>query len=589
MDDRLKLSGMDRFRGALVCGAVVVPAVVYTFRLASFLEAKEAALSVFLVLAAVSGVLGKGRRYDWRGGLAYLPLWIVLVFSVSVHLMLEPARVRSDVVIELVRCAVLLSTAFVAFGLLRDPVWRNRVTGSIVFSGVVVALLGLVQYTGYAPQLFPTYEGYDQRVYSVFGNQDLLGGYIAIALSLGVARVTGNPKSLRWLWVLALVPLIPGLLVSGCRTAWLATVVGVLVAVFHRRPVDTELPPSEKRRVRLTVAAIFVAMVLLTVIAAPDLTINRASVTFSEQDTGGRLRLWFWDGTLRMIREHPVTGVGLGNYAYWSPRYFGDALWPFGGELHMHNELHTVHAHSEPLEILAETGLVGFACCLWMLVRLLWRRGPEWAGLAALLVFSLFNSPFHSAPHALAGLLLAGALLARDEPEAPPASETGAVQSPAPWVVLVASLVLAAFSFKAVIVPSCLLRRAEDLHLAGEPAIEAYQDIPRPSATVREKLGIAYLEAGQYEPAREQFLAALEGLDTGAVYLALGAADVALDDKDSARKWLNECVLRWPSNEDAWLLLLRSTPPSDQDDLLKKARPWLSGDGMARLEAETGP
>jgi tetratricopeptide (TPR) repeat protein len=299
-----------------------------------------------------------------------------------------------------------------------------------------------------------------------------------------------------------------------------------------------------------------------------------------------------------MVRDHPVIGVGPGNYAYWSPRYLGEALWaPGGGVLlrgaqHMHNEVHTLHAHSEPIEVAAEMGTIGLALCLWILARVVRCRGPEWSGLAALLAFSLFNSPFHSPPHALTGLLLAGGLLARWQEE-----EKGATVHTRAWLtylVPTTSIALAAFAIWLTITPSYQLRRAEDLHLASQGApqesvFEAYERAlrhPAARALTSEKLGIALFEADLFTEARDQFTKALRGLDTGGVYLALGALDMQLHDRDSARKWLEECVLRWPSNEAAWVLLMRSSEPANHETVLTRARRWLPEKAVQRLKAE---
>jgi O-antigen ligase len=90
-----------------------------------------------------------------------------------------------------------------------------------------------------------------------------------------------------------------------------------------------------------------------------------ASLIHPERDTGIVLRQGVWRQTVRMIVDHPVTGIGLGTYDNVAHSHYGLFLrsgW---------------HAHNMFLHMLAETGPVGFLawCYLWFtIVRYLLRR-----------------------------------------------------------------------------------------------------------------------------------------------------------------------------------------------------------------------
>src|SRR5204863_422971 len=139
--------------------------------------------------------------------------------SIAAHVVLGLAHVRSDALIELARMATLLLAGALAYDLLAHEFWRDRITDAIVASAVVVAALALLQYAGWASYLFPVFPTYTQAMYSVFGNQDLLGGYMAIAVPLALARFIHRP---RVIWAAATLAMVVTLVVSGCRSAWLA-------------------------------------------------------------------------------------------------------------------------------------------------------------------------------------------------------------------------------------------------------------------------------------------------------------------------------------------------------------------------------
>ena len=58
----------------------------------------------------------------------------------------------------------------------------------------------------------------------------------------------------------------------------------------------------------------FVAATLLVAVTSQNAD-SKIRNTFSENDVGSAARIWYWEGTFRMIREHPLAGGGLGPLA----------------------------------------------------------------------------------------------------------------------------------------------------------------------------------------------------------------------------------------------------------------------------------
>jgi len=544
-------------RLSLIGLTVILCAIAYSFRFTSFLHAKEIVLGLSLVILAIMAVAR--REFPGAGFAAFAPLWIFLAASIVFRLLIFPAQVPSATVIEIVRWAMLLLVVAFIYDSLAVKMTAVRVLDLLILSTVIVALLGLLQYAGLLTFLFPRFEGYPQRVYSVFGNQDLYGGYVVIGLPLIVARYLDRSRCGSFV-VPALAILVPGLLISGCRSAWIAAAVGVAVSIPYRR--------VDMRRFRRLIIAV-VLLILSTALLAPDATFRRLTHTLGPHDEGTWARLWFWDGALRMFSDAPVVGVGLGNYAYWSPSCLGEALYAPNGKAHFRNELYADHPHSDPLQILAEAGIIGLLCWLWIIVRLVRRGkndkkdeeagwiGPEWGGLAALVVFACFNRPSESVAHSLAGLLLASMLLAGPHADSVGSSPRVA-RGIASGVLAVATVGLVVFWFWAVAIPSYHLRKAEDAYLTGEPSLALYERVvrhPWPNAIAHKEYAIALAEADRKDEAYLEFQKALRGLDTGDIYLALALLAADRGDRVAARAWARECLGRWPTNSEAQQLL----------------------------------
>ena len=177
------------------------------------------------------------------------------------------------------------------------------------------------------------------------------------------------------------------LLLVRLRTSWIAApwAVGsalcVIGLVLTRSPIGAALGFSAcivlaaaRGRSRL----VWVALVLVIVLAI--VVVGRGDVMELEPV---RLRLDNWQTALWVWSTAPAVGVGIGGFVQAAQSV------PFG----VGNR--PLHAHSLPLELLAELGPAGFlmffvaAIALWRLVRDLWPKRPDLA--VAVMVIPLHN------------------------------------------------------------------------------------------------------------------------------------------------------------------------------------------------------
>jgi len=496
-----------------------------------------------------------------------LPILLLLLYQLVLHVLLLPAKdltLWSEVTL---RWLLLMGVWYYALLLTTDgSSVKNRIKVSLIASSALVGVLAIGQYLGLLEFLFPVFEGYDQEVYSVFGNQDLLGGYMALGLVLLLEKVFQSHRSTnrsnKFMILLVLSLILWALVLSHSRSAWLAASIGIVWCVFQEREQLTERSLGKWA----AGASLLAALILVYHIAS---IYSRIWSTFSAGDIGGRLRLWFWEGAMRMIADHPFFGVGLGNFGYWSPRYLADALHDsWFPVVHHHNNIHTLHAHSDLLEFIAENGIVGLAILVWFIYLLHRRRLLYKPVTIAFFAFALINPVLRSAPHVLFLFLY---WAATDTP-----SDTAHVVYTAKLPdkfrlyskytgALIALLLLIAHGV-VVLVPSYLLAQAEDTHLvwkafpeADQPyrqelAIQAYDSAthwPVVPAQTYENFGILQLELGNYNQARALFETAAQRLDTGGLYWHLGQTAQLLGNLEEARAYYDQCLYRWPGFEPA--------------------------------------
>ena len=570
LDSTNEVSRLNRIRLTVVAAAVVACASAYSAHLTSFLHAKEAALALCTGFLGILLIL-HGRVS--RGSAAFLlPLVVVAVLCTASGALGFTNLGRASMV-ELVRWTILAAFILCMFDLLEKERTRCIIHDAIVGSAALVGLLAIVQYLRIAPFLFPDYEGKAHALYSVFGNPGLLGGYLAVGLPLAFYGMAVSRRGYIVRWV-ACATVVAALALSGTRSAWIAALAGTAFIVLTGRLWN---------RRALIGACTLGLTVLCVVLLAPEITAGRMRDALHGSDPSMGLRYWFWAGAIEMIREHPWFGVGPGNFGYFSPGALAAVLHSVGGEHYVHNELYTDHAHNDVLELVAELGVIGVLPFLWWWVRLFRSAGPEWGGLIALLVFSCFYFPFYSAPHALLGLLLAGMLVARGRDSGSESPARPRAQRVAALVVGGCAMLIFPLLVWVVILPSYRLRAAMDLHLAGADPIPAYERTLSAGwapIETHEKLGLALLQAGDSEGAEREFTIAFRGMDTGAVYMGLGASLLQQGKTTEAKEALESCVSRWPSHAAAWELLYRVTPEGERTDLLRRANRWLDADEM---------
>lgn len=525
---RGKSGASDAIRIRILQLAILASTLAWSLNLVSFLEAKEAALwGGVATLWLINTLTGRDALAGFR---VLAPCWISLLFLVVLGLVTAP--VPAFTLYEGLRLLPLLLLATLASDLLHHPLHRRAVLQAIVAAALCSAVLALLQLVGALPSLFPSFAHYDQSMYSVFGNEGLLAGYLAIGLTClpgamgGCRRFTSIGVALLLLLTLLLTESRGGLVAA---LAGFAALLGLRVVPW-----------------RTLTACLFGFGTLVIAIHfiggfAPW---EKWLGLWGADDTGGNLRHWLMRGSLGLFSENPVWGCGLGNYAYAVPRWLG-TLAPDGGR--GANTLTNYHAHFDLLEWLAETGLAGLLAILWILSRLRRRLSVALCGLTAALVFFMTHPAFYSAPHAIATLLLYTMNVRAERPAMAPSARS-TVEA---WARIASFMLVlggSALFFAAVFYPSFLLRRAEDRHLAGEIAREDYQQAIRawgfhPEA--HESFGIYCYERGDFAEALQQFHRARRGIDTGRIYELLGMTSEALKNGEACY-WYRECAARWP-------------------------------------------
>ncbi len=279
--------------------------------------------SVVLTLSALPSLFMSEERHrafvDWES------YWqLLIVFMVGAHIARVGVRERS--------CAVLFASAAASCG------------------------VAFIQRAG-GLHAGPVHIGAEHRVSSTMFTMTLAG--ILCQLAVFGSAVALSPRAARFrVWIaIAVVMMFAALLLTMTRGAWIAVFAGLIAVCVLLR----------SRALALATVLAIAVMFLYTHHYRNDQGRTLAVDTFATEqaDRNVATRLVLWDISWKMFLDHPLLGVGMGDYSREAEKRLA--------ERHVRT---TVDSHNIYLQILATRGLVGFIpfVAYWVvLVMTLWK------------------------------------------------------------------------------------------------------------------------------------------------------------------------------------------------------------------------
>ena len=145
---------------------------------------------------------------------------------------------------------------------------------------------------------------------------------------------------------------------TGSRGGWIAVVVAMVAVVFLLRQWWAQYLPSFWRKWAIAIFIGSLAILLIAAIVLSESLRDRFLTIFAGRgDSSNNFRQNVWAAVIEMIRDRPFLGIGPGNNAF-------NKIYP----LYQRPRFTALSAYSVLLEIAVETGFVGLACFLWLLV-----------------------------------------------------------------------------------------------------------------------------------------------------------------------------------------------------------------------------
>ena len=246
-----------------------------------------------------------------------------------------------------------LTVAFTLFALvLENSITTRRQLDTLilllVLAGAAVSLYGVCQYLfgwGYQSEAWVDSDMFSDiafRVTATLENPNMLGQYLILVIALGGAGLlSAQGWGMRVLYLCCCGVMCLCMLLTFSRGAWLGLVFAGFVFVLFLQPRLLLLTPL------LLVGLYFVL---------PDTVIARFTSIGDLGDQSTSYRVYIWMGTLAMLKDYWLCGIGPGDAAFnlVYPRY-------------SYSGVTAPHSHNLFLQIMCDAGIVALVIFVLLL------------------------------------------------------------------------------------------------------------------------------------------------------------------------------------------------------------------------------
>lgn len=234
---------------------------------------------------------------------------------------------------------------------IRDLEDIKIIFGVLILAGVITAAYGLLQFFNSPDELI------EKRITGFMSHWMTFSGLLMILNVLLFSQLLFSRRHPFWFYpAFGLVSL--ALLLSLTRNAWLGFLAAATILIAMRK-------------VRWVIAVPVVILIVFvgSLLIFPSAVANRMSSVFNPNETSNRDRIQMLQSGWEIIKDYPLTGVGIDMIKNVYPQYRSpDSV--FRNNQHLHNNV---------VQMAAENGILALIAWLWLIGKVLtdlirWKR-----------------------------------------------------------------------------------------------------------------------------------------------------------------------------------------------------------------------
>ncbi len=284
------------------------------------------------------------KKFEWHfEGLGLMVLLMLVVYLFASATSFSPIK---SVQIWAVYFAFMIFY-FVIINTIKTKEQLWGILTVFVLSGFVVCLYGIFQYVfdwniSQAWMDEEMFEDIKMRIYSTLENPNVLGEFILLVLPVSISLMWTKKEWLSKIFYLCLsVVMAVALILTFSRGCWIGLIFSAAIFITF---------VAGKLWGLALIALPVIPMVL------PESIINRFMSIGDMKDSSTSYRVYIWMGTLLMLKDFWLTGIGPGSEAFTQ-------VYPF----YSYSAIVAPHAHNLFLQIMVESGIIGILLFLFLI------------------------------------------------------------------------------------------------------------------------------------------------------------------------------------------------------------------------------
>ena len=228
------------------------------------------------------------------------------------------------------------------------------VTSAVLLSVAAVGLLNVNRLIEialrYPPFLTSLSEFHHRlRISAMFADVNAAGALFLLVLPAAFGALADRRR--RWLGIVTIPPLVAGLWLAGSRSALVLLPISLSLLIILRARGTWPVPGR-----RWIAPALLGSLVVVCALVIAFYPRTRAHTTAADAI---EIRGDLVTTTVRMVRAHPLQGIGIGSYYRSSPRFMPERL---------RHHYRAQNAHNQFLQVLGELGIAGFGAFAALLI-----------------------------------------------------------------------------------------------------------------------------------------------------------------------------------------------------------------------------
>ena len=241
----------------------------------------------------------------------------------------------------------------------------RRLTTAAVFYGTWVAMFAVLQSLSSTGKLYwirtPRFGGW---IYGPYVNHNHYAGLMEMLLPIPLVFAFSRYAHGRERWIAASAAAFMGatIFLSGSRGGMVAFALQIAVFLYF-----LSREKAAGRAAFLMAAFLVISLASIAWIGGSQVTARLSTISASKHsDLSNDIRFQINRDALHMFSQRPILGWGLGTFETVYPQFRS-----------FYTNLLVDKAHNDYLQLLAETGIVGFAVMLWFLISVFRRALPK--------------------------------------------------------------------------------------------------------------------------------------------------------------------------------------------------------------------